>query len=324
MPRVRGHGSRSGIRLRRVLRPGFVALALTASAGCLSFVNPVDPPPPPLAQAAHEVPQAARDHVYIFFINGLDPAYLGNLTGLRDYVQALGFHKTYFGESFHFPWFAKDIREICAEDPDARVAIIGFSLGTNIGRGLARSLQDEGLHIDLLVCLSSNNLIDFSHERPENVSRYIDVLVHGRDLGHSDDPATERHNLKGFVWHFGGPSHPETLATIAHELTVLAASVPFVEPPLPPAPFQPEGLPPPRTMPRAEGGNAESGWDLLTPVSRLPDVPSLATGVAPLDHKETTSPRSATRRSPRGGPNGRQPNSQPAAPAAGGNGNVGA
>jgi hypothetical protein len=249
-------------------------LLLVCLSGCFRCFNPVDPPTPPALQLSHSIPQEARNHVYVFFINGLDPGYLGNLKGLRNYVQSLGYHRTYYGEAYHCFWFAKEIRRLHAEDPDARFAVVGFSLGTNIGRGLAESLQEDGISLDLLVCLSSNNLIDFSHDRPANVGRYIDVQVHGRDLGPNDDPQTERHNLNGWVWHFGAPSHPETLEILTHELTSLAGTVPVTEPPLPAPPFQPESLPTPRPIaPQAEG--PEEDWQLLVPTSELRDPPSV-------------------------------------------------
>jgi hypothetical protein len=255
---------------------GLLAAALAGSSGCLSFLNPVDPPPPPVAQTCRSLPRSARDHVYIFFINGLDPVDLGNLTGLRDYVQALGFCRTYYYQCYHGSQIRKEMCRVHAEDPDARFAVVGFSLGHNVGRGLAQTAEADGIRIDLLVCVSSNNLVDFSHERPENVDRYIDLMVHGRDLGPSEDPATERHNLKGFVWHFGGPSHPETLDVVRRELTVLASTVPVVELPPPASPFQPEGLPAPHAQPQ-HAQESGDGWDLLTPASQLREPPSLTT-----------------------------------------------
>jgi hypothetical protein len=273
--RARHGGDTRTRQSSRLLGAGLLTAALLGVSGCLSFVNPVDPPPPPVADACRTVPKCARDHVHIFFINGLDPVDLGNLSGLRNYVQTLGFTRTYYYQCFHGPWIRKEMCRVRAEDPDARFAVVGFSLGHNVGRGLADTAQADGIRLDLLVCVSSNNLVDFSHERPENVDRYIDIMVHGRDLSATDDPATERHNLKGFIWHFGGPSHPETLETLSRELTVLAGTVPVVELPPPAPPFQPEGLPEPRTLPQRAAAPGD-GWDVLTPVSHLREPPTLA------------------------------------------------
>jgi pimeloyl-ACP methyl ester carboxylesterase len=253
------------------------ALALGVCAvlgsGCLRFVNPIPPPPPAVQETNQSIPKEARDHVYIFFINGLDPVYLGNLIGLRDYVQSLGYSRTYFGQAFHALWFAREIRRLRQEDAEARIAVVGFSLGTNVGRGLAQALQEEGVSLDLLVCLSSNNLIDFSHERPANVARYIDILVQSQEVP-PEDPFTERYNLLD-CWHFGAPAHPATREVLQRELALLASSVPLPAAPLPPAPFGPEPLPAPRSLPTPPGQAAADSWDLLLPVPQLrtpPDV----------------------------------------------------
>jgi hypothetical protein len=277
----RGRAGHPGLRpaLGRLVRWGLLLTGLACLPGCFSFLNPVGPPPPEVLQFSHSIPKACRDHVYVFFINGLDPGYLGNLKGLRSYVQALGFDHTYRGEAYHGFWFAKEIRRLHAEDPDARFAVIGFSLGTNVARGLAQSLEQDGIRIDLMVCLSSNNLIDFSHDRPPNVGRYIDVQVHGRDLGPNDDPQTERHNLSGWVWHFGAPTHPETLEVIGRELTLLAGTVPIEELPLPPAPFQPESLPSPYPAAVQPDGPLED-WQLLVPTAQLREPPGVEPPVA--------------------------------------------
>jgi hypothetical protein len=233
-----------------------------------------------MAQLCQSLPPAARDHVYVFFINGLDPVCLGNLTGLRNHVQSLGYQRTYYGQCFHGHWFAKEIRRLRAEDPDAHIVIVGFSLGTNIGRGLCQTLHGQGIFIDSLVCLSSNNLIDFSHERPENVGHYVDVLVHGRDLGENADPLTERHNLGGFVWHFGSPTHQEVLQVLDEELARIAGTVAVPIPEVPPPPFQPPGVPAPRPAPLPQAAAPHEGWDLLTPTAFLREPPSLVPSAA--------------------------------------------
>ena len=83
---------------------------LTGAGGCLSCLNPVHPPDEALIQPCHELPKYCRDHVYVFFLNGFDPINYGNLTGIREYVDTLGFHKTYYGQLYHVSYFADEIR----------------------------------------------------------------------------------------------------------------------------------------------------------------------------------------------------------------------
>src|SRR5438034_10131305 len=87
--------------------------AVAANAGCLGFLHPVDMPyAKQLTEPCQSVPRCCRDHVYIFMVNGLDPWNYGNLTGVRDYIQELGFNKTYYGQVYHVWWFNAEIRRI--------------------------------------------------------------------------------------------------------------------------------------------------------------------------------------------------------------------
>src|SRR5437763_11677820 len=93
-------------------RPGWLgglllALTLLGSTGCLSFCHPIDPIAPEQAAPAQALPEACRHHVYVFFIHGLDPLDFANLSGVRDYVQSLGFIKTYYGQLYHLWYFEK-------------------------------------------------------------------------------------------------------------------------------------------------------------------------------------------------------------------------
>jgi hypothetical protein len=233
------------------------------------------------------MPKPATQHVYVFFINGIDPCCLGNLAGLCNYVHGLGFINTYYGQVYHAPWFISEIRKIRAGDPDARICVVGFSLGANAGRGMAWLLGGEGIYLDLLVGLSTNNKLDFSHQRPENVGRYVDVQVYGLEGAEAPDAAVKRLNLKGMVGHFGSPSHPETQEALARELMFLASMVPVAELPPPRGPFAPEQLPAPRLAPPQPMGRVRVGWELLDPAVHLRDVPILETGVSPALVEET-------------------------------------
>ena len=78
---------------RRGVSACLLAAALIAAPGCLSFVHPIDPAIPELADPCRMLPKCARDHVYILFVHGMDPADCANLSGVRDYVQALMDHR---------------------------------------------------------------------------------------------------------------------------------------------------------------------------------------------------------------------------------------
>jgi hypothetical protein len=166
--------------------------------------------------------------VYVFFIHGVDPLDIANLRGVHDYVQSLGFIKTYYGQLYHTPYFVKEIRRLHQEDPDARFALVGFSFGANMVRDMAQAVKSDGVSIDLMVYLGGNTLENRPDDKPENVVSLVNILATGWvwNGDHIDGAANVSYDD---VWHFGSPSHLHTLKTLAEELATVAARVPIVE-----------------------------------------------------------------------------------------------
>jgi hypothetical protein len=243
-----------------------LALTLPAGPGCLSFINPVEPATTSQAAPCKALPEYCRNRVYIFFIQGIDPLCCGNFRGLHDYVQSLGFIKTYYGYLHHISYFHKEICRLHKEDPDARFVLIGFNLGASSARDLANEVHGEGVTIDLLVYLGSHPLTNCPENRPEHVLRVINIQGSGWLVeGDSIDGAENIH--LDDAWHLGAPGHLHTLHTLAEELTLVASRVPFIEhkvsmPWIEQAPA-PTPLPSPHAGPRDE-------WDFLKPIEGLP------------------------------------------------------
>ena len=187
------------------------------AGGPLSFVHRVAPPSRRSMAVCNAVPKDRREHVHIFLINGMDPLYLGNLVGVRDYLQQLGFSKTYYGELFHWWWFKNHVRSVSRSDPEARIVVIGFSLGGSLADSLARSLEREGLWIDMLVYVDAKSFTHNFHHLPRNVGRVVNVTSLSQLWdGGSLDGAQNIH--EGNVWHFGSPTHSKTLDALAVNL----------------------------------------------------------------------------------------------------------
>jgi hypothetical protein len=193
---------------------------LIGTGGCLGFLHPVDAPSG--CTALKGLPQTARDHFHIFLINGMDPLNVANLTGLRDHLEEMGFKNTYFGQLFQTPWFTEAVRQIHRADPDARFVLIGFSLGSNMVRSLANAVKEDGVLIDLMVYLSSNTVLPFTLDRPENVTRLINIRTGSAPLDETPPAGIQDVNLPD-VWHFGSPAHPQTLQLLAVELARLTS-----------------------------------------------------------------------------------------------------
>jgi hypothetical protein len=204
----------------------------TASWPPGNLLHPVDPPRPEVAAQFRGLPECARDHVYIFLINGMDPCNVCNFRGLCDYVQALGFRQVYFGEMWHMGRYVETIRRIRDEDPHARIVLLGYSIGANLVRKMAQNLNEDSTRIDLLVYWAGDFVRNTKAFKPENVCRILNIRAWGLLLvcggvffNGADIDGCENHYL-GFVRHSCVTANQKALELLARELTTLAASVP--------------------------------------------------------------------------------------------------
>lgn len=220
---------------------------LAAMPGCLSFVHPLGIPPPEQLAPAYAIPAPCRHRVHIFLLHGMDPLDLANLTGLTEYINALGYLKTHYGQMVHLWEFKKEMRRIHKDDPEVRFVLIGFSFGANIARELANSVKDDGILIDLLIYLGGNTLENTPRNQPENVVRILNILALGCIWNGAQLDRAENIQYRD-VLHFGSPTHPQTREMLARELAIVAGRVPFIdnEPPV-------EEAPPPRPLSAQNG-----------------------------------------------------------------------
>lgn len=248
-----------------------LVLFLLGASGCC-YLHPIHAPEAQFLEPCRSLPQGCKDHVHVFIINGLDPMDYSNLTGLRDYVQSLGFRQTYFGQIYHYWWFKKEIRRIHQEDPEARFVFVGFSVGVNLADCLARALEPEGVYVELLVFLSGNHPIQpMPHEPPPNVGKVVNILASGLMQTRGERDWAE--NLRPLEsWHFDIPTHHDTLAAMTDALIQVAATVPALMPAPPALPSDFEDPTPRPVTPRKTAKVDE--WDFLKPVSRIKTPPS--------------------------------------------------
>jgi hypothetical protein len=231
----------------------------------MCYLHPLPPLTAELAEPCQGVPRCARDHVYVFICHGMDPLDYANLTGLRDFIQDLGFRQTYLGQLYHPPYLYQEILRIHQEDPDARFVLIGFSFGANMARYLAQGMKSHDIPVDLLVYLGGNTLHNNDYDQPANVKRMLNILACGA-IWHGDTMEKAENIQVTDVWHFGSPTHQKTVEALARELALVAASVP-VEVPAEPAPA-PETAPTPRPV-TAQAAAHGREWDFLKPAAHL-------------------------------------------------------
>jgi hypothetical protein len=197
----------------------------------------------------------------------MDPFDYANLEGLRDYLHRLGFNKTYYGQLYHTWHFQRELCRIHQEDPYAHFVLIGFSFGANMARNIAQGAKEHGIRIDLLVYLGGNTLKNIPRDRPENVGQIINILASGCIWnGAWLDDAVNVHEID--VWHFGSPTHPQTLELLSRQLSLIACAVPIMEPPEPKPMPTLEEEPTPRPVQTTVSAKRDE-WDFLKPTSRL-------------------------------------------------------
>ena len=178
-----------------------LAFALTMQAGCLQFLHPVDPLPKEEVQDNAQIPTPCKNGVYIFLLQGVDPLDAANMSGVRDYLQTLGYIKTYYGQPFHAFYYEKEIVELRKREPNARIVVLGFSYGAGLVRDIACAVGTHGIDIDLLVYVDGVEWNDRPLVRPKNVRKVVNILAYNRRDKHN---IAEAENLRyNDVWHFG-------------------------------------------------------------------------------------------------------------------------
>ncbi len=272
--------------------------AVAPQSGCClgPICHPYLPPSPEVCAPAKALPCCCKDHVYIFFVNGLTLIDRANFAALRDHCNQLGFHNTYYGEMCHVGKFKDEIRRIHHADPEAHLVLVGFSFGTNMVRKLAHALKEDGVAIDLLVYLGGDTIFNKPYSWPENVGQVVNLrargclgLCAGVFSGEDIDGATNRYFER--AGHNGVPMHPETISILTHELSKVASRVPVLVPVL--VTEEVEIGPMPRRVFKMVGPRDE--WDFLKPNTELQAV-----GPLPIPLRPSPSPPEAEGEGDRG------------------------
>src|SRR4051794_2919818 len=80
---------------------GIFAVAAMLTPGCMSVFNHVPDPTPEVRTFCDSLPIPSRSNVHVVLVNGVDPLCCGNLSGVRDHLNSLGFCKTYYAQIYH-------------------------------------------------------------------------------------------------------------------------------------------------------------------------------------------------------------------------------
>jgi hypothetical protein len=169
-----------------------------------------------------------KDHVYTFAVNGLNPMCLGNFNGLCSYIKDQGFTNTYFGQLYTWQDFPQRIREIRKSDPDAKIVLFGYSLGSNSVRTIANDLDTDGTKVDLLIYLAGDYIKNDATAKPKNVARVLNIrskgsAATGGDYFFNGEELTGARNEKVECRHILTPSRKETVEIVMSEMLLVCA-----------------------------------------------------------------------------------------------------
>lgn len=173
-----------------------------------------------------KVPGPVRDRTHLFFINGCDPLCIAQLDELCGMMKRFGYNQVHFGQCYETRSFYQQIRQIKAAAPNARIVLVGYSLGANRALALANWLNRDGFAVDLLVYLGADLLPNDERSRPANARRVTNISGHtlpifgGEALG-GDHQMQGAHNVHLDADHFCLPCQPGAVEALVRELVTL-------------------------------------------------------------------------------------------------------
>lgn len=249
---------------KRVTQLGGIMLGLIVglTSGCLHCFHPTPEPVREQLEATKQIPTPARASVYLFLLNGLDPLEIGNLSGVREYVNSLGFGKVYYGQLYHTHWFLDEMRRIRSECPESRFIVLGFEYGADAAHKLTEKAISEGIDINELIYLEPKGLGTSSVV--SQPGRRVLTIQANRWLGLPSAPAGSELIVIPRTSLYGIPTHPIVLEILTTRMLELAGSVPVVTPAYP----DHEALFGFTTTPRkveSHASTTEDEWDFLKP-----------------------------------------------------------
>jgi len=221
----------------RLLTVAVLTAGLAAKSARLAGQDSAEHTPTPLGHALQvdspgrgalsaSVPAGRREHLHVFFVNGVDVLGTANLRGLCGYVQAQGYSHAYYSQMTQGHRIVRRVRQAHEEDPLARIVLVGFSAGTYVVRDVAHALSEDGIPIALLVYIGGDFLQNDPGCRPGNAARIVNITGHGFLLSGGDlfrgtelDGAV---NLRLACRHMLLPSRWETIDLLMRELTAAA------------------------------------------------------------------------------------------------------
>ncbi len=195
--------------------------------GLGALIHPLQLDEVNIREQVRTIPQDKKDRVHFFLVNGLDPLYSGNLNGVAAYFRSIGFTNTNCYQFPSTPKVRRQIETLRRSDPEARIVLLGFSVGANCVRGLANNLQRDNIAIDSLIYIGGDTVFNTPTSKPANVGHIVNITGHGliflgRDLYFKGEDIDGAVNRRVDVRHINIPNRQDTINLIGQELIAVA------------------------------------------------------------------------------------------------------
>lgn len=208
--------------MRRMFHVVIAALASLPLAGCASIGTPE------LTQRVRAVPDELRDNVHVYLINSpLDQLHVGRLGDVAKYLRQAGFEHASYRHWADGRSLARDLLTLRSQQPDARIALIGWSGGSLTCWDAATILSENQQIVDCIVYLDSNWIKNRLRDRghPDNVVRLVCIYNEVRDPPEGLTAATVYRVQT--TNHLSMPAHPQTVEALVEELIATATQPRF-------------------------------------------------------------------------------------------------
>lgn len=206
------------------------ALALCLLAGFVCWRPGMAAAQPMPAEA---VPECNREHVYVYMVNGLTvlPHIYGSMNQAGPTLTQHGYCHNQTATHYYRWSFQDNIRCVHRCDPQARIVLIGYSIGAGVVHSIAHTLDKEGIPVALMVYLDGHTFVNNFHQRPCNVERIVCITSSAHFLRGCAVPEADCLEEIADSRHLSVPKKDATLQILLRELDAVAATVAPVAPP---------------------------------------------------------------------------------------------
>ncbi|MFO0849056.1 MAG: hypothetical protein U0871_10965 [Gemmataceae bacterium] len=188
-------------------------------AGCMSF-NHFGFERALHAPSPAPVPMPTRGRVHVFLMNGLDVIDAGRVNSLRDQLVESGFAKVYVAQRADRDWYYRELRRVTADEPEARLVLIGYGGAAAPVYNLTYEAERDGLPVDALVLIDP---VGLNGDLAAGLKAHSLVVRSHNWRGGAALTAKETVSVPG-VGHRSLPCHTATVDSIVRILTASASS----------------------------------------------------------------------------------------------------